>query len=361
MGRLSLVGATFWNRRVYSEVRELVRRHRAQVVHFHNTFPLISPAAYKAAHAEGAAVVQTLHNFRLLCTNAVLFRDGQVCERCIGKAVAWPGVVNTCYRGSRGASAVVAAAMATHRLIGTWNRSVDLFITPSAFARQKLVEGGLPAEKIVVKPNCVHPDPGCGNGRGGYAVFVGRLSPEKGLRTLLRAWSQLAQLYPLKIIGDGELAPMVQEAAARSGPIEWLGRQSATQVSEIVGEASFLVLPSECYETFGRVIIEAFAKGTPAIASQLGAIPELVEPGKTGLLFRPGDANNLAAQVQAILNDPARLACMRRAARAAFIGRYSGRRNSEELTSIYERAIAGLRKTTESGALSPAQAVEGMI
>ncbi|HEX2972008.1 MAG TPA: hypothetical protein VHP11_06725 [Tepidisphaeraceae bacterium] len=131
MRPLPLAAATFWNQQTYREVRELVRQHRIAVAHFHNTFPLISPSAYSAAHAEGAAVVQTLHNFRLLCINATLFRHGRVCERCVGRTSAWPGVVYGCYRGSWGASAVAATAMATHWALGTWQRSVDLFITPS--------------------------------------------------------------------------------------------------------------------------------------------------------------------------------------------------------------------------------------
>src|SRR5205814_1104988 len=168
-----------------------IRAQRPRVAHFHNTFPLISPAAYYAARAEGVGVVQTLHNFRLLCPNALFFRDGKVCEDCLGRPVAWPGVVHGCYRGSRAASAATAVMTAAHRALGTWRTAVDVYVALTEFSRQKFIAGGLPAEKIAVKANFVYPDPGPGAGAGGYAVFVGRLSAEKGVETLLAAWRPL--------------------------------------------------------------------------------------------------------------------------------------------------------------------------
>ncbi|MCY2952232.1 MAG: glycosyltransferase family 4 protein [Planctomycetota bacterium] len=339
MGRWSLAKATVWNGRVRTELGELVRRHRADVVHFHNTFPLISPAAYGAARAAGAAVVQTLHNFRLLCVNPVLLRDGRICEECVGKAVAWQGVYHGCYRGSRSASAVLAMTTAVHWALGTWKGKVDRYIAPSGFARAKLIEGGLPAEQIATKRHLVNPDPGVGDGSGGYAVFVGRLAREKGLATLLKAWAKLKTGIGLKIVGDGPMVALVRNAA-QGGQIEWLGRKPAAEVMRIIGKASFLVAPSECYETFGRVVAEAFAKGTPVIASRLGALAELVEHGRTGLLFGPGDADDLAGQVEAMLGDAERLAKMRREARAEFEAKYTGSRNYEQMMRVYEEAVA---------------------
>ena len=348
MGRWALAKATVWNGRVRKELGELVRRHRADVVHFHNTFPLISPAAYGAAMAAGAAVVQTLHNFRLLCVNPVLLREGRICEECVGKAVAWPGVYHGCYRGSRSASAVLAMTTAVHWALGTWKGKVDRYIAPSGFARAKLIEGGLPAEKIATKRHFVNPDPGIGDGSGGYAVFVGRLAREKGLATLLKAWSQLKVGIPLKIVGDGPMAGLVRDAG-QGGRIEWLGRKPAAEVHRIIGQASLLVLPSECYETFGRVVAEAYAKGTPVIASRLGALAELVEHGRTGLLFGPGDADDLAGQVEAMLADPQRLAKMRREARAEFEGKYAGSRNYVQMMAIYEEAVAAQKQRKDRG------------
>ncbi len=339
MGRLEAAARTLWSRPARREVRELIRTHRPDVAHFHNTFPLMSPAVYHAARAEGVPVVQTLHNFRLLCPNALFFRDGRVCEDCLGKSVPWPGVVHHCYRNSRGASTAVAALLATHRALGTWRHAVDVYIALTRHGRGKFIEGGLPAERIVVKPNFVYPDPGPGAGTGGYALFVGRLSAEKGLETLLAAWKHLAGRVPLTIVGDGPLAPLVAEAAAGDASIRWLGSRPLEEVYTLLGEAAFLVLPSRCYESFGRVAVEAFSRGTPVIASRLGAMAELVEHGRTGLHFEASDAAGLAAQVQRLLADPGERGRMRAAARREFELHYTAEANYRSLMGIYEQAL----------------------
>jgi glycosyltransferase involved in cell wall biosynthesis len=329
---------TIWSRKAYRELRKLVRKEKPQVVHFHNTFPLISPAAYYAVKAEGVPVVQTLHNYRLLCTNAHFFRDGHVCEDCIGKTLPWPGVLHSCYRDSRAASGTVAAMLTTHRALQTCTKMVDTYVVSTEFARQKFIQGGLPAEKVVVKPHFVRPDPGLGMGRGGYALFVGRLSLEKGADTLVSAWEHIGRKLPLKIVGDGPLAPRVDEVARRVPGVEWLGQQPLEEVYRLMGGAHFLVFPSELYETFGRVAIEAFANGTPVVASKIGAIAELVDHYRTGLHFRPGDPKDLAARVEWALRHPAELARMRREARAEFETKYSAERNYQLLRRIYEAA-----------------------
>src|SRR6266498_3230747 len=341
MNPLEAASRTIWNRAAFRDLRELFRRHRPQIVHFHNTFPLISPAAYYAARAENVPVVQTLHNFRLLCGNALLFRNAEVCEDCIGKSITWPGIVHKCYRDSFAATNAVTAMLGEHRAMGTWRRAVDVYIALTEFARQKLVEGGLPAAKIAVKPNFLDSDPEAGKGSGGYGLFVGRLSPEKGIETLIEAWQNLGGSVPLKVVGDGPLAAVVQEVAARDATIQWLGRLPSEAVYELLGEAAFLVLPSRCYETFGRVIIEAYAKGTPVVASKLGAMAELVEHGRTGLHFRPGDPADLAEKVRRILANPVELMRMRQAARQEFTERFTADSNYDTLMTIYQRAASG--------------------
>jgi glycosyltransferase involved in cell wall biosynthesis len=337
MGRMELARRTIWSRQAAVEIRRLVSAHRPQVVHFHNTFPLISPAAYCAAHAEGVPVVQTLHNFRLLCVNSLLFRDGRSCEDCLGKAIPWRGVAHSCYRHSRAASAVVAAMLAAHRFLGTWHHAVDVLIAPSEFSRRKLIEGGLPAGKISVKSNFAYPEPGVGAGDGGYAVYVGRLSEEKGLQTLLAAWQGLKAI-PLKIAGDGPLAPMVREAAARTTAIEWLQGMPHEEVYHLLGRAALLILPSQCYEgALPRVVIEAFAKGTPVVASRHGAMADIVD-GRNGLCFGAGDAEDLAAKVRRLFLDISVLKQMRRAARESFDRNFTAEANHEALMVIYERA-----------------------
>lgn len=339
IAKLTLASQTIWNRRAQRELRNVMRRERPQVVHFHNTLPLISPAGYYSAAEEGIPVVQTLHNYRLVCPNALLFRNGAPCRDCVGKAFALPGIVHGCYRGNRAATAVVATMTAVHRLLGTWAHRVALYIAPTHFARQVLLGAGLPPEKVVVKPHFVDPDPGLGPGEGGYALFVGRLSAGKGIGTLLAAWTIVGATVPLRIVGDGPLATEVERAGRQTPGIEWLGRRGAPEVLALLRHASFLVCPSELYETFGRVIIEAYAGGTPVIGADIGAIAELVQDGRTGLLFRPGDAEDLAAKVQRMLEDPRATSQWRAASRREFEAKYTAERNYAALAHIYELAM----------------------
>jgi glycosyltransferase involved in cell wall biosynthesis len=339
MGRLRLASRTIWSDRAYRDLRDSIRARRPDIVHFHNTFPLISPSAYHAARAEKVAVVQTLHNFRFLCARADLFRAGKVCEDCVGKSIIWPSVLHKCYRGDVGANLVVATMLAVHRSIGTWRDSVSMYIALSDASRRKLIAGGLPAAKIMIKPNFAAPDPGAGVGQGGYIVFIGRLSPEKGLATLMNAWRRHGDLPPLKIVGNGPMASTLQEASRGDRRIEWLGAQSLDVVYSLIGDAACLVLTSECYENCPRVVIESFAKGTPAVVSELGAMAELVEHGRTGAHFKPGDPDDLAEKVRDILTDAERLKQMRRAARRAYEGKFTEEVNYAKLMYIYERAL----------------------
>lgn len=338
MGKLRLARKTIWNRDSYHAIRAAVRRHSAQVVHFHNTFPLISPAGYKAARDEGAAVVQTLHNYRLMCPTATFYRDGHVCEDCLGRFVPWPGVLHKCYRGNRGASAAVAAMLTVHRARRTWHDGVDRFIALTEFSRQKFIQGGLPAQKISVKPNFVDPDPGVGPGGGG-ALFVGRLTDEKGVRTLILAWTTHRPALGLKIAGDGPLRDEVV-AASNGNSVEFLGRRPLAEIYDLIGSADLLVFPSQWYEGLPRTIVESFAKGTPVLASRLGSMQELVADGRTGLLFEPGDADDLHAKLADAVSSSARLLQMRRECRQEYLARYTAAENIDLLMKIYQQAIA---------------------
>jgi glycosyltransferase involved in cell wall biosynthesis len=217
---------------------------------------------------------------------------------------------------------------------------VDAYIALTEFSRQKFIQGGLPAEKITVKSNFVHPDPGIGEDRREYALFAGRLSPEKGVYTLLSAWQRLKGKPLLKIVGDGPLSSRVAEVARRTPRIECLGRRPVREVYELMGKAAFLVFPSELYETFGLVVAESFAKGTPVIASKIGAIAELVDHGRTGLHFRPSDPEDLAAQINWVLEHPSELDRMSREARAEFETKFTAERNYQALMRIYQTAAS---------------------
>lgn len=335
MSAAEVGGKTLWNWTIYRELRGRIRRFRPDVVHFTNTFPLISPAAYYAARAEGVPVVQSLHNFRLICPNAQLLRDGRPCEDCLGKLIAWPGIRHGCYRGSRTASAVAAGMLALHRGLRTWRRAVDAYIVLSEFQRGRLIEHGLPAERLHLKANFVDPVPPAGEGRGGYVAFVGRLSQEKGVRVLIDAWSQTPAAPRLKIAGDGPLAEQVRQAAAADSRIEWLGRQSSAEVLRTLSDAACLIVPSLWYEVCPKTILESLAVGTPVLASRLGAMPELVIEGQSGRHFTAGDAHDLARQLASLLADEPDLSAMRSQARRQFLDHYTAERNYERLMEIY--------------------------
>lgn len=340
---LSLANAalkTVWSKEAFHAVGQRLTQEKYDIVHVHNFFPLISPSVYYAASHAKVPVVQTLQNFRLLCPNALFLREEKVCEDCLGKLIPYPSVIHNCYRDSKAASFAAASMLAMHRVFGTWKNKVDAYIALSNYDRNKFIEGGLPAEKIAIKPNIVYPDPGIGRGSGGYALFVGRLSVEKGIDTLLTAWKHLQNKIPLKIIGDGPLSKMVEEAAQNIEGVDYLGRKPLPEVYESMGEASFVVYSSIWNETFSRVAVESFAKGTPVIASAgVEAMSELVDPGRTGLHFRLGNAEDLVTQVNWLLEHPEQLIEMRKQARAEFEAKYAAKANYNNLIAVYEKAI----------------------
>ncbi len=333
--------STLWSRHSHRDVRALIRKFRPDIVHCTNTFPLLSPSIYYAAASEGVPVVQALRNYRLLCVNGYLMRQDRVCEECIG-SLPWRGVLHKCYRESRAASAVVAAMVGLHRALGTWRRNVSRYYALTEFSRRKFIEGGLPAARIAVKPNFLDPDPGEGGGEGGSVVFVGRLSREKGIETLLHSWDLVRTDIELRIIGDGPLRPLVENAAASNPVIRFRGRLNHEEVLEEIGSARALVLPSLWFEGFPRAIVESFAKGTPVIASGIGSMAEIVEDGRTGLLVLPGHAHQLADAVERLTRGD-EWRPMRTAARAEFTAKYTADVNYEILMSIYREAIDAVR------------------
>ena len=349
MSTISLVGRTLWNAKSNADIRAVIATKRPQLLHVHNTFPLVSPSVYYAASAAKLPVVQTLHNYRIFCPAAVCFRAGHVCTDCLGRSVPWPAVRHACYRDSRMASATVVTMLSVHRLLRTWQRQVGTYVALTEMARSLFIQAGLPASKIVVKPNFVDPDPGPGTGGGGYVLFIGRLSAEKGVRTLLSAWQLLHGRVPLRVVGDGPLANEMKTAAAAMPEIAWLGRREPAEIVPLLRDATCLVFPSECYETFGRVIVEAFAAAAPVIAAGHGAAGELVRDDATGLLFRPSDAEDLARKVLLLYSDHAKRARLSAAARAEFEARYTAGVNYRSLMDIYDRAVADKdRSSTEA-------------
>ncbi len=352
MPKLQVAARTVWSRESHRRIRSIIRDRRPDIVHVQNFFPLISPSVFHACRAERVPCVLSVRNYRLACVNGLLLRDGQVCEDCLGHAGPLPGIVHGCYRGSRAGSAVVGTMLVSHRAAGTWNL-VDTFIALSNFAREKLIEMGLPGDRIVVKPNFVDPDPDrVRQGSGSYALFVGRISPEKGVDTIVEAWRHVPDL-PMRIVGSGPMETALRARVAAAGleeRVEFLGQRSPAEVAELLLDARMLVFPSVWYETFGRVAIEAFAAGVPVIASRLGSMAEIVADGVTGLHFRPGDAEDLAEKVRWVEAHPDEWRRMGERARACFESGYAPATNYARLMEIYTATLrrAGQRAASES-------------
>jgi glycosyltransferase involved in cell wall biosynthesis len=348
-----LAAGTLWSFASYRELRRRLRRSRPDVAHFHNTFPLLSPSVYYACRAEGVPVVQTLHNYRLLCPAATFFRNGRICEDCLGPLGPWNGVIHGCYRNSRLQSAVTASMLTAHRMAQTWPRLVDVYIALTNFARAKFVTAGLSPEQVVVKPNFVTATPNPGNRSGAFALFVGRLSPEKGVRTLLGAWEHLDRPIPLRIVGTGPLAEEVRRAVSRIESLTAVGEVDPSQVSRHMSDAAFLVFPSECYEGLSLVLIEALAHATPVVASDLIAFDDLVQDGVTGWRFRTADVPSLAAAVVDAWGDREGAEQRGREARRLFEGRFTPEANYRQLLEIY--GLAAARAAARSGAATLAR------
>ena len=331
--------ALLWSRRSSRDIARLCRQFRPDVVHAHNLFPLISPSAYWAAARCGVPVVQSLHNFRILCPQAILLRNETVCDACVGK-LPWRAVLHRCYRDSRVESAAVAAMLVGHRIAGSYQKRVSRYITLNSFCRDKFIAGGLPPQRLCIKPNFIDaqardtrsPTPPSVGRSGG--LYVGRLSSEKGIQVLVRAHAE-GHSPQLSLIGDGPLSACVTaHFGARAS-----GFLPLDAVLQRMRGAAYLVLPSICQESAPRTLVEAFACGLPVIASRIGGLVDMVTDGMNGLHVRPGDAADLAAKMHWADQHPDEMTRMGRAARAAYESRYTPQRNHALLSDIYRAAI----------------------
>jgi len=338
--RTALAPNAIWSRKSRREIGALIASEAPEVAHFTNTFPLISPSAYYACRSARVPVVQSIHNYRLICPAATLWRDGSICEECVDHSLL-RSVRHACYRKSRPASAVLATALAVHRRCGSYAQLVDRYIALTEFARERLIAGGLPGERICVKPNFVEPDPGPRAGSGRHALFAGRLTEEKGLHTLLDAWRRLGPELPLRVAGDGPLREALARRieSERIAGVTLLGSLPRDALLEELRGARVLVFPSEWYEGMPMAIVEAFACGVPCVAARLGGMREMIEDGVNGLLFAPGDPDELAAKLRWAFEHEAELAAIGRAARAEYEARYTAATNCARLLEIYRQAI----------------------
>ena len=340
--RLALVRQVVWATDAQKDIAALLRQEKPDLAHIHNTFMMVSPSVYYACQEADVPVVQTLHNYRLLCPGGNFFRNGRNCEDCVEHSL-WRGIRHACYRDSHPATTTVALMLALHRGWRTWTDRVNRYIALTEFARQKFISGGLPAENISVKPNFVHADPGERTAGGEYALFVGLLSPEKGLHTLLESWAHVRNGLPLHIVGDGPMRAQLEADAVGRGltNIHFRGRLVRSAVWDAIRSAKFLILPSECYENFPVTVAEAFACGTPVICSRHGAMQEIVSDNHTGLHFTPGSPDDLAQKVEWASTHSSRMVEMGREARREYESRYTSEKNYALLMEIYRRVLAG--------------------
>lgn len=337
LGDLRLAASAVWSRSAAERVASSARAHRSDIIHVHNTFAAASPSVFRVGAEVGIPVVETLHNYRLICPAATLFRDGQPCTDCVGAPLPMPAVVHACVRGSRGQSLVAAATVGVHRRVGTFTRRIDAYIALTSFQKRMLAEGGLPADRIHVVPNFIEPDPVPGSEDRSGILFVGRLSTEKGIDALVAA----AALEPglLRVAGEGPEQGLVIDAAAR-GDLEYLGPLPSDVVSRSMRSAVAVIVPSVCFEGFPMVVLEAYALATPVIASRIGSLEEVVGDGVTGLHAAPGDGYDLARRMRWASDHPTEMRALGMEARRRYEGRYRGAEHRDALVDVYAAASA---------------------
>lgn len=330
---------SIWSNETYLQVRTMLSRENYDVVHIQNFFPLVSPSVYYAAGSVGVPVIQALRNYRLLCLNGLFFREGKVCEDCVGLLFPIPGVYHSCYRQNRLASISVAAMLFSHRLLRTWQKQVTVYYTPTNFARQKILALGIAPEKVMVKPNFVK-DPGeLSSFEKSFMLLVSRLTPEKGVLTVLKAWQRYKLNIPLKIVGSGSLEREVREFCSDNPHVEYLGRANLDEVISLMKKCYMSIFCSELYETFGRTVIESFSCGRAVIATDIGTMDEIIRGGYNGVKFQAGDSHDLAQKVQWAWLNPDRVYEMGKNARKEYEDKYTPEINYDILMRIYQKAF----------------------
>jgi glycosyltransferase involved in cell wall biosynthesis len=294
--KVKLFIRTIWSLSSYKELKRLIRLKKYDIIHVQNFFPLLSPSVFYAARSQGVKIVMSVRNYRLVCPNALLFVNGEVCTKCLGHTFPYMSVIKKCYKSSRLSSMAVASMLSVHNLLNTWNGKVDGFICISEFVKSQLILGGIHEDKLHVKYNFLKSLPIRANTERSGFLYVGRLSTEKGIDTMLEAFIQLSSSHPqaiLTIIGEGPLSAYVEDASLKYDNIIFIGRKHISEVYEIMSTARFLMFPSKWHEPFGRTIVESFAAGTPVIGASVGGVTELVKDGYNGFLFEGSNTESL--------------------------------------------------------------------
>jgi glycosyltransferase involved in cell wall biosynthesis len=335
--KVTLAVQTIWSRAAYQEMQQKIRDYQPDIVHVHNVMPLLSPAIFYACQALQTPVVQTLHNYRLGCPVSYYSREGKVCERCREHSLL-ESIRYRCYQHSRLKTATIAVMLQWHRWIGTWKQKIDGYIVLSNFQSQKIVELGIPPEKLYIKPNFVQA-PAINSQPlefGSYYLFVGRLTPEKGIPLLLDAYRLAKTQFPLVIVGAGELENLVVEAAEQNSMIRYVGEQSQAQVLEWMRGAIALLFPSLWYECLPMAILEAYCCSLPVISTDLGTMPDMIQPQVTGFTFSPPTAQSLAVAIAEVEKNPEAWLRLKQNLLSAVDSVYFPEANYRRLLDIYQ-------------------------
>jgi glycosyltransferase involved in cell wall biosynthesis len=308
------------------------------VIHIHNLFYLASPAILYEAQKHQIPVVLTIHNFRLICSGALLLRDGKVCELCTQKKFPLAGIQHKCFQNSTVKTAQLTLVTGLHKILGTWQDKVDAYITLSKFIKNKLVHSSLqlPPEKIFIKPNFA-PDRNwhTGGERQSFFLFVGRLSQEKGIQVLLEATQY--HHFHLEIIGTGDLKDLVQEYAQNNAHITYHGFQGQDFIMDKMKQCKALLFPSVWYEGMPLTLLEAFSTGTPVIISDIDNLNEMVSNHYDGLHFKTGDSKDLAEKIRYFEQNATPI--FYENARKTYENHYSSEKNYQNLMNIYQKVI----------------------
>lgn len=337
-GKLKSALNVVYSRAARFRLRTKIRKFDPDIVHVHNFFPLLTPSIYDACIDASKPVIQTLHNYRITCAAALLFRKGEICEKCV-TSTPYNGWFYRCYRNSFWGSLILSYMINFHRKRATWNNKVNKFIVLTEFARRKFIEIGIQPEKLVVKTNfCEYQDKNKTTpipDKKPYALYVGRLSHEKGINTLKAAWRDLN--IPLHIVGDGPMFSSFQ--SGKSDAISLLGYLSPERVRQEMQKASFFIMPSECYEMFSLSIVEAFSCSLPVLTTNIGSMAEIVDENQTGLFFSPGNSEELAEKAKWLYRHPKECHRMGENALQVYKKQYTPAANYEKLMKIYEETL----------------------
>jgi glycosyltransferase involved in cell wall biosynthesis len=344
--KLSAIFKISWSKESYREVKQLIEKHRPDLVHVHNFWYLISPSIFFACNDLNVPVVQTVHNYRMFCANGLLLRNNAPCNLCVGKK-PWRGAAYGCYKNSRIYSLPIVISQYLHQIIKTWDNKVNAFIVPSVFLKNKLIESGLTKEKIFVKPHFTEEKKYTKEKPQNSGVFIGRISAEKGMETLVNAVMKLRESeikdFSITLVGEGPAMPSLAKKVkeGKVSGLRFLDKLSHEESMKVLKRSRFLVIPSICYETFSKVAIEAFSCGKPVIASKSGALQDIVFDRKTGFIVKPNDYCDLASKMASLTKNDALCAKMGEHALAEYYEKYTAINNYKQLMEIYSYVIEG--------------------